>query len=203
MIKHALCAAAVLAGLSLVPATPAEARPRTSLLDSGGISLSVGTTRARSCYESALARSGSDYSLEVCDGALNDPLSGRDRFATLVNRAIVLAERGQLDEALDDINAAIERRPTHPTPHVNLGDVYIRMSRWLDAERAFTRGIELGPAAPQRAYFGRAVAREEAGDIEGAYADYMTAAELAPEWELPRRELARFQVRRDPGDDGA
>jgi tetratricopeptide (TPR) repeat protein len=85
---------------------------------------------------------------------------------------------------------------------VNLGDAYLRLERWSDAEAAFTQGIALEPAAPHRAYFGRAIAREEAGDLEGAYADYSKAAELAPEWDLPRRELARFTVTTQGADGG-
>ncbi len=194
MIKRwALCAAAA-AVVTASASVPAAAGPRGSVASSASLSLTVGKSRARSCYEYALARNGSDGALEACDGAFEDALSSRNEFATLVNRAIVLAERGQLADALADLEEAVARRPEHSVPHVNLGDVYVRLGRWRDAEQAFSRGIALGAVAPHRAYFGRAVAREEIGDVEGAYADYTMAAELAPSWEEPRRELERFEV---------
>ena len=161
---------------------------------SGGPTVVVGSTRARDCYEDALMDSDSTASLAGCDGALTDPLTRHNRVATLVNRSIVLANRGQLADALDDLETALERAPEMAAIHVNFGDVYLKLGQWADAEASFTRAIDLNFARPQIAYYARGVAREEQGDVAGAYADYTMASRLAPDWDLPARELVRFQV---------
>jgi hypothetical protein len=56
------------------------------------------------------------------------------------------------------------------------------------------RGLQLGLATPEQAYYHRAIAREQLNDLRGAYLDYRRAAEMKPDWGSPRRELARFRV---------
>ena len=58
----------------------------------------------------------------------------------------------------------------------------------------FDRALTFNPARPERVYFNRAMAREEMGDLNGAYADYAEAAKLSPQWEQPRREMMRFNI---------
>jgi len=48
----------------------------------------------------------------------------------------------------------------------------------------------------EKAYFNRALAREAAGDVKGAYLDYVKALQLKPEWAPAVKELARFEVRK-------
>jgi hypothetical protein len=38
------------------------------------------------------------------------------------------------------------------------------------------------------------MAREDAGDLVGAYLDYRQASQLDPAWDRPKKELARFTV---------
>jgi tetratricopeptide (TPR) repeat protein len=194
-----LGAAAALAA-AFAASAPAAAQSRMPTLD-GGPTVTVGGSRARGCYEAALARSNSVYSLRVCDSALRGGLTRHNVVATYVNRSIVRNQRGDLEGALEDLTAAASRNPDMPAIHMNFGEVYTRLGRWREADAAFTRGIELGVPAPHRAYFGRAIVREELGDLEGAYADFVTASELSPDWELPRYELQRFQLI-DEGEAG-
>ena len=63
------------------------------------------------------------------------------------------------------------------------------------------KGIELEPLEPEKAYYNRAIAHEQLGNVRGAYFDYLKASELAPEWEQPRMQLTRFTVRKK--DDAA
>lgn len=165
--------------------------------------LVVGDSLARSCYEAARSRSSDFRALKDCNDAFRASLSRRNRVATHVNRSIVKFERGDYAGALDDLNEALERDPELAAIHMNFGEVYTRMQRWTEADAAFTRSLELNVREPHRAYFGRAIVREEAGDLEGAYADYVAASELSPQWTLPRRELERFVVRPDGAAGGA
>lgn len=147
----------------------------------------------RRCFEYAQAADGSYNAVAACDGAFRSTLNRRDRTATFVNRAIVRSVRGDYDGALDDLDRAEALKPELASTRVTRGQVYIRMARWRDAEAAFSEGIALGPEQPEEAYFGRGVAREGSGDVEGAYADYRAAARLAPDWRLPREQLERFK----------
>jgi tetratricopeptide (TPR) repeat protein len=151
---------------------------------------------AKRCYEYAQARDGSWNALETCDGAFRGSLTRRERAASFINRAIVRGARGDLDGALADLDRATALTPDAAAAHINRGEIYVRQERWSDAAAAFSRSLELGPANPAQAYFGRGVAREGAGDIEGAYADYFAAARLAPRWDEPLRQLERFEVAR-------
>lgn len=187
--------AALAAGAVATDASAQTSRRQVS----GGPTVVVGSTRARDCYEDALIGSDSTAALAGCDAALTDPLTRHNRIATLVNRSIVLANRGQLTTALSDLETALEREPEMAAIHLNFGDVYLKLGQWADAEASFTRALDLNFARPQIAYYGRGIAREESGDVAGAYADYTTASQLAPDWDLPSRELARFQVV-DEGD---
>jgi hypothetical protein len=49
-------------------------------------------------------------------------------------------------------------------------------------------------ARPAAAHLGRGLASEALGDVSGAYRDIRRAAELEPDWEDARLQLARFQV---------
>lgn len=186
-------AIAVALAYAHAPAAIAEVSA-ASRLDSGGMDVSFGPGPGRLCYESALSGAASDTALETCDAALDGPQSRADRVATYVNRAIVRDARGDYTGALEDLEAALERVTSRPEPYVDMGIVYVHLGRWRDAEQALSKGIELGAPTPQRAYFARAIAREELGDVKGAYNDYMRASELAPDWGLPDRELRRFRV---------
>jgi tetratricopeptide (TPR) repeat protein len=188
--------AATLAAASLY-SPPAHGQHRRSSFDASGLTMILGSSHARLCYEHALGRNSSQAALDACDMALNGALTHRNEVATLVNRSIVLAQRGDLQAALGDLDAASALEPDMPAVHMNYGDVYTKLERWTEADAAFSRAIELGFAPPQRAHYARAIAREEAGDLAGAYQDYSTASRLAPDWRLPRRELERFVVGSD------
>lgn len=201
----ALCIAAVTSATPLVGAGAAEAQlNRRSAADSTmGLSVVVGSSDATLCYERARSRSSSEEALAVCDAAMSGALSSRNRTATYVNRSIVHAQRGELSEALADLEQAAERRPELPAIYVNFGDVYMRLSRWDQAEDAFTRAIDLGLAQRHIAYYGRGIAREEMDDLEGAFADYTAARDYAPTWDLPQQELDRFRVVSESDAGGA
>jgi tetratricopeptide (TPR) repeat protein len=86
--------------------------------------------------------------------------------------------------------------PALPEIYINRGVVYMKQRRWADAIGQIDKGLDLNPEEAEKAYFNRGLAREQMDDFRGAYADFRKAAELAPEWEAPKKELARFTVRR-------
>ena len=77
---------------------------------------------------------------------------------------------------------------------VNRGSIFLVQHRPQAAAANFERALMFNPAHPEKVYFNRALAREEMGDLSGAYADYAEAAKLAPQWEQPKREMIRFTI---------
>lgn len=154
-----------------------------------------GESSARSCYENALMRRDGRNELNQCDKALHDdPLSQRDRAATLVNRGILNKNRGDFDKAMADFDDALKIDHDLGEAYVNIGWVYIEQRDWRSALTNFERGLSLDINSRHRALYGRAIAREELGDLEGAYEDLNAALELAPEWGPAKRRLERFQI---------
>lgn len=157
----------------------------------------LGATAARSCYEAARDRLVTEGTLATCSQALREEtLTRRDEVATRVNRGILNAARGEHEVAIRDFDAALALDPKQPEAYLNKAlAVSRRSSGYAGALDLFEAAIANGTNKPELAYFGRGVANEERGQVRAAYADYRKAQALAPKWELPTRELARFEVR--------
>lgn len=154
----------------------------------------AGGSFAATCYQNARNHLDSPRALDQCDEALTEGLSRRDRAGTHVNRGIVLMNRGAFGRALFDFDRAIALQPDLAEGYINRGAALLSQNDYAAAIDAINRGLELGPAEPALAYYNRAVAHEELGEVREAYRDYRRAAELAPDWEIPRTELTRFRV---------
>jgi tetratricopeptide (TPR) repeat protein len=156
----------------------------------------IGPGPAQRCYE--LARDGASglASVQECTAALDGFLSEADRAATLTNRAALRLQRREGAEALTDLDAALALRTDQGEAHVNRGAALILLRRFDEALAAIDQGLALGTDDPHEAFFNRGIAHEALDNLSAAYRDYTRAAELAPDWPLPRAELARFTVQR-------
>ena len=158
--------------------------------------LVVGGGLAESCYRAADARDKSHDALQICNRALlGEPLTREDRVATYVNRGILLMSRNDFRNAGDDFDRAIAMDASKPDPWLNKGNLLFRSGRSADAIPLFNKAIELGADRAEFAYYGRALANEDTGNLRAAYADLRRAVELSPNWQAPARELARYHVR--------
>lgn len=159
----------------------------------------IGNSSARQCYQAADNRMRSQPdALAWCDQAISgEALSRRDRVATHINRGILRVRAGEYERGLADFDEAIARDPTIAEAWFNRGVALMRTSGPQEALPAFNQAVERSTNRPALAYFGRAVALEALGNVNGAYADYRRASELDPEWDRPRTELARFTVSRN------
>lgn len=155
-----------------------------------------GNTTARACYEAALSEQYSAANLGICDDALGDRGLGlRDRVATYVNRGILHVQHGAYAEAIADYDRAIALDAAEPDAYLNKGLALLRRDgSGEQAAPLFTMAIERGTREPAIAYYVRGVANELNGDIPAAYADLRRAAQLAPDWDVPARDLTRFEV---------
>lgn len=160
--------------------------------------ITVGGSFARSCYKAAEARVATDANLVICDRALTEQaLDERDRLASHVNRGILRMVSGDLAGAQWDYDRAATLNPNEPEVWLNLGVLRYTEGKSDEAIRMFERAISLRTKEPAFAYYGRGLAHEDRGDFKSAYADYVRARSLKPNWKQPSVELQRYSVRRN------
>lgn len=158
----------------------------------------LGNSSARLCYEAAESRSNPSMNvIRTCDQAMRDEgLSQYEQVATLVNRGILKARLGNVDEAIVDYDAALDRDPNEPEAYLNKGFALLHLPDAAQQARPmFDTALEKRTRKPALAYYGRAVANELSGQVRAAYEDYRQASLLDPKWQDPKADLARFQVR--------
>lgn len=161
-------------------------------------SMVVGSGLARLCFEAADSERASASTIEICDRALTEEaLAWDDQVATYVNRGILRARIGDHKGAMADYNRALKLNPQEPEAYLNKATLVLKAQRdWQQARTLFDAALQHRTRRPEFAHYGRAIAQEVGGDLAGAYADYRKAAELAPAWDEPKKELSRFSVRK-------
>lgn len=123
-------------------------------------------------------------------------LTVHDLAGTYNNRGVLLFSQASFENALRDFEQGIRFDPKIPEVYVNRGASLVALKRWADSVPPLNKGIEMQALELEKAYYNRAIAHEELGDIRRAYFDYLKAAELKPEWEQPKQQLTRFTVRK-------
>ena len=154
-----------------------------------------GGSFARTCFDAAESRTTSLDALGSCDAALAvQTLTEHDRMATHVNRGIIHMLRHENELALSDYDTAIQMDARHPEAYLNKGVMAFDAGDVATAVQLAERSLALGTTKPALAYYIRAMAREQSGNVKAAYADLLKASQLAPTWGLPRQDLKRYQV---------
>ena len=133
--------------------------------------------------------------IAACDDALaGSVMDRRDRAATFVNRSILEMSRENYAAAEKNLDAALVLLPKLPEAHVDLGSTLINMKKYDEGVKETELGIQLGTKEPQRAWYNLGIGYERQGNIQKAYESYRQAAMLAPDWQDPKDEMARFTV---------
>jgi len=159
------------------------------------ILVSIGNSRARSCYLGAKNGFASDDLIKLCSSSLEEEnLSAKDRAATYDNRGILENSLGRFDQALASFNAAIAIDASLGDAYVNRGTVMIRQKKYENALAEIDKGIGLGMAFLHIGYYNRAVAEELLGRYRDAYYDYMHTLEIEPNFAAARERLKLFRV---------
>jgi tetratricopeptide (TPR) repeat protein len=167
--------------------------------ESGSISI-YGESPVRACGEAAelSAKSGtpSFVGLAACTDAVQNPLAltEGELAASYLNRSVLLLAAGNHDAAITDASAALRLQPDLTEAFLDRAAAFMAKRRFSDAVADLTRALALAPKQPAEAYYDRACAREELGDLQGAYADYREATRMDPAWDRPKTQLARFKV---------
>jgi tetratricopeptide (TPR) repeat protein len=163
--------------------------------------LGISPSAACAAVAAEAARTGvaTRFGLDTCSRAIDvGPMPAVELATAYVNRAVVELAGDNPGAAIRDTAAALHLDPALAEAHLNRGIALSAENRPDEAIAAFTRAISLNPHRPELAYFDRAMAREDSGDVKGAYFDLRQAASLDPAWRKPRVELARFTVLRAP-----
>jgi tetratricopeptide (TPR) repeat protein len=155
----------------------------------------IGGSAAQDCFQAAKYGGPPDAGIAACTRAIGfETLSDQDMAGTYVNRGVLYMSRAAYQPARSDFEQAIKLEPRMGEAIVNRGGALIAQRRYAEGISEITRGLELNPEEPEKAYFNRALAYESIDDLKAAYFDYSKALELKPNWEQPKAELARFTV---------
>ena len=117
------------------------------------------------------------------------------RAAALSNRSVLNFQRADYNAAIADSTAALKIDGRLVEAVVNRGAALLAMHRAGEAVADFDRALAMAPVRAEKIYFNRAMAREDVGDLKGAYADYARASQLAPQWDQPKQQMNRFTIR--------
>jgi tetratricopeptide (TPR) repeat protein len=157
----------------------------------------LGSGLAASCYKAAEYGRGTDT--RDCDRALEEPMVNHDRAATHINRSVLRLRANDANGALADCETSIRINSQMGEAFVNKGAALITLGRPQEAIESLSHGIALGAHKLHYAYYDRAMAREDVGDVRGAYQDYRRALELSPGFQPAVDQLKRFRVVRGSG----
>ncbi len=119
-----------------------------------------------------------------------------DLAVASVNRGVIEQAMSRFDDAMADFDRAVQLNPGLAEAYLNRGSLLDGEHKLDQAIADFTQALTLNPERPEQVYYNRAIAYEDRGDVRAAYFDYREASRLAPNWDKPKQELARFTVHR-------
>ncbi len=138
-----------------------------------------------------------EYGKAIAD--LSQSLKRHPDAGVLTNRALAYQAFGQEEDALRDLDRAIELDPHQVAAWFNRGTLYLKRGRWKKALADLDRAVELAPEAPGP-YFNRAVAYWNLGEREKAIRDMEKFVELArpSDWKETGKKLLAEWKRAKP-----
>jgi tetratricopeptide (TPR) repeat protein len=165
-----------------------------SLVNAQAITVIGGNNQARDCHRNATMSSSlpqvSKNMLEPCDYALEKVrLIPRDRASTYTNRGILLAARGELDEALQSYEQALVITPDTGEIFVNRGNVWFEQANYTMAMDDYQQALALGIRQMHALHYNLALVWEKLGNRVEAEQAYRTALSLKPDWTLAQQRL--------------
>ncbi|MEI6440803.1 MAG: tetratricopeptide repeat protein [Alphaproteobacteria bacterium] len=178
------------AGLALGVLVPQSALAASSVFGGG---------MAEACSKAAVRGEVEAQYEKLCTESLQTEfLDTRDRAGTFVNRGVLRLRRAKYDDATKDFNDALRLSPDMGEAFVNRGAALVGRHQFAEALVDINKAITLGIDEPAKAYYNRALAYEGLDNLKAAYFDYRKALEINPDWEPPKKELARFSVAQQP-----
>jgi tetratricopeptide (TPR) repeat protein len=108
---------------------------------------------------------------------------GSDFHRNQFTYALVFAERGCLDQAIDACRLVIESDPTSAEAHYLLGSIYLKQQRSKEARESFEQTLKLRPSYPDTwpdAWNNLGMLAAQEGDSETAIQDFQKAIRQNP-----------------------
>jgi len=135
-------------------------------------------------------------SRDHCDAALRDrTLTKKDRVATLINRGIVFNHQGKYTAALADFEAALALDPSASAAYVNRGNTYFYSRQFDLAIEDYSTSLQMNPRNPHLAHFNRGLVNEVKREEKLAFADFLRANELRPDWEPAQTRVQQYRAK--------
>lgn len=120
----------------------------------------------------------------------------REGFHDLCDEALVLEEKGRLEEAVDVYKRALQLKPDHPTLHFDLGNVLFQLGRAEDSLARFQKAIQFSPDFAM-AWHNQGCVYADSGKWKQAESSLRRAINLVPDYADSHFTLA--QVLREQG----
>ena len=160
----------------------------------------IGTGLGADCYNKTANNYASFRDAdETCTRALREEtMTLANRAATFVNRGVLRMRNGDYHDARSDYASAMRIQPDLAEIYLNDGAALIYMKEFAAALDPLNKSLDLNVTEAYAAHYNRAIARENTGDVPGAYADFQRALELNPGWDLAIRQLQRFEITASP-----
>jgi tetratricopeptide (TPR) repeat protein len=175
----------------------ASAAALTATLPASAAVLTIGGSFAEGCYKFAESKTATYDAVQTCDRAFAEQaLSRDDELATYVNRGIIKMFRSDYGNSAADFDRAIAMDPKRSEPWLNKAILQFRQGDSAGAIPLFDKAIQLSSDHAEVAYYGRALANEDMGNLKAAYLDLKQAQALRPGWDAPTKDLARYKVSR-------
>ena len=189
MIRIRACTSTLVGGLTFVllaGSTQAQA---------GSSSTVFGMPEAQACYQrTKLDTQRTGGALSVCTEALAKPgLTRTDRAHTLVNRATNLNNLKRYQAAMEDVEKALRLEPELAEAFVTRGNTFLLQGAVHEALDDYHRALALDLRDRHAGHVNRALTYHALKQHENAYADFRAAAEIQPDWALPREYIALYQ----------
>ncbi len=155
----------------------------------------TGNPDANDCYlATMLPDMAAEAAITSCNIALNTRRIGRrERASVLVNRGILYNHMGELAAALQDFEAALELIANFPEAYINRGNAYFYTGQVGRAIADYNRAIQRRSAKRHTAYFNRGLANESRKQPDLAFADFVRANELKPDWILAAGRVEHYR----------
>ena len=115
------------------------------------------------------------------------------------NLGIVLANEGNIDQAIDHYQDAVALRPAYAEAHYNLGRLLVEQGRVDDAVAHYERAVEINPGDPE-AQNNLGVTLFTVGRVDDAIVHYQKALEIQPDYTEASCNLANALISKDDFD---
>jgi Tfp pilus assembly protein PilF len=129
---------------------------------------------------------------------LSLPFPGQLCFGTFerndLTYGVALFEHGYLDQAADAFQQVIARKPQSPGAFYNLGTLYLRQNRPLDARGNLEKALKLRPDYPE-AWNNLGLLAAQEGNTDEAIQNFKQALALRPEYAVALANLGNIHRR--------